>query len=245
MTVTALPTNRGLAASIIAEVSTLCASHGRVIVVEDDLLVEPATLAWLNAGLNAYADDDRVMQISAYQYRVPEFEDRQSGVFQHIAMTWGWATWHRAWSRFDPDANGWREVENRGRTRSDFNAGDAYPFSQMLIKQMTGRLDSWGIRWSWSVFRAGGVTLMPPRSLVTNEGFQEGATHNSVGWAKRFVSGAQPRLWRDEEPPCMPDDVHVSPADESAFRRGLLRTRARRNARVKAVLAWFGFRQFR
>jgi hypothetical protein len=41
--------NRGLAASIISGVSQLCNDHGRVIVVEDDLIVSPSTLTWFNA----------------------------------------------------------------------------------------------------------------------------------------------------------------------------------------------------
>lgn len=239
------PANRGLAKSIITEVTALCERFGRVIVIEDDLVVHPTTLAWLNQGLDAYADDPRVMQISAYQYRVPEFEARSEGNFQRFTTTWGWATWKRAWDHFDPLATGWEEVARPGPARTAFDAGGVYPFSDMLVKQMSGRLDSWGIRWSWSVHRQGGITLMPPRTLVRNDGFVDGATHNSIGALKAYVGGATPRDWTGSAAPELPAVVAVTEAGQAAFRRGLLRTHARRNARIKAVLARLGLKRFR
>lgn len=236
--------NRGLAASIIAEVDALCRSAGRVIVIEDDLVLHPSALDWFNRGLDAYAHDDQVMQIGGYQYRVPEFADRTSGVFQRFVTSWGWATWERAWRRFDPVADGWAAVVDDPAVRRAFDAGGAYPFSDMLERQMRGRLDSWAIRWNWSVFRAGGLSLMPPRTLVRNIGFDDTATHNSLGPLKAFVSGPPPLAWAEDGPPELPAGVGVDPVEEAAFRRGLRRTNAVRNLEIKRVLARAGLRRF-
>lgn len=245
VTILAQQSNRGLAASIIAGVTQLTAEYGRVIVIEDDLIVHPTTLTWLNRGLDAYADDRRVMQIGAYQYRTPEFEARAQGTFQHFATTWGWATWKRAWDMFDPEANGWEAIRTRGPARREFDAGGTYPFSDMLIRQMSGRLDSWGIRWSWTLHQHGGLSLLPPRTLVVNEGFEDGATHNSVGPLKRFAMGRSPVPWDEAFAPDPPDEVECIPWEQAVFRRGLVRTAARRNARIKRLLALLGLRRFR
>lgn len=79
----------GLANSIIGAVTEITESHGRVIVIEDDLILQPAALTWLNSDLNKYAGHDKIMQISAYQHRVPEFAASQVGSFQCFATTWG------------------------------------------------------------------------------------------------------------------------------------------------------------
>lgn len=244
MTILEREVNTGLARSIIGAVDELTTKHGRVIVVEDDLIFHKSTLRWLNAALHEFENDEQVMQVSAYQYRVPEFATRHTGSFQRFATTWGWATWRRAWDRFDPEAAGWEEVRDNPAVQHAFDAGDSYPFSDMLIKQMNGRLDSWGIRWSWAVFRNEGLTLMPPRSLVTNTGMDASGTHNSVGALKKFVSGPTPLLWNENTPPAMPDNVVLSYEDERAFRRGLRRTNAMRNARIKATLARMGMSRF-
>jgi len=236
--------NQGLANSIIGGVTKLTDEFGRAIVIEDDLVVHPTTLSWLNKGLDAYVDDARVMQVSAYQYRVPEFGHKKVGTFQRFATTWGWATWKRAWEKFDPLATGWHEIVTDPATRRAFDCDGTYPFSAMLEKQMAGGLDSWGIRWSLSVFKAGGLTLMPPRTLVRNEGFTDKATHNTLGWAKRFALGPTPQSWERRQAPFLPESAVLIDFEERAFRRGLLRTHALRNARIKSVLASLGMKRF-
>ncbi len=244
MTVVTRESNFGLANSIMSAVTDITRRAGRVIVVEDDLVLQPSSLIWLNSGLDAYEHEERVMQISAYQYRVPEFASRQQGSFQRFATTWGWATWRRAWDKFDAKAIGWESVREDMAVRTAFDAGGVYPFSAMLEKQMAGKVDSWGIRWSWSVFREKGLTLMPPRSLVTNTGMDASGTHNSIGALKRFVSGPAPLLWTAPDPPSLPVGVTLSPDDEGAFRQGLRRTNVMRNARIKAILAGMGLSRF-
>src|SRR5690242_1761747 len=58
--------NLGLAASIVDGVSRVCETHGRVIVVEDDLITSPFFLSYMNDGLNRYADASQVAAISGY-----------------------------------------------------------------------------------------------------------------------------------------------------------------------------------
>jgi GT2 family glycosyltransferase len=46
------PTNRGLANSVIAGVTRVVQEHGRVVVVEDDLVLAPTFLAFMNRSLH-------------------------------------------------------------------------------------------------------------------------------------------------------------------------------------------------
>ena len=48
--------NQGLARSIVGGVSSLCDRFGRVIVVEDDLLVAPSFLDFMNRALERYEE---------------------------------------------------------------------------------------------------------------------------------------------------------------------------------------------
>ena len=60
--------NLGLAKSIMDGVTTLCAEYGRVIVLEDDLVVSPHFLNYMNNALNQYNDVEKVMQIAGYMF---------------------------------------------------------------------------------------------------------------------------------------------------------------------------------
>ena len=171
--------NKGLAASIIEGVGDLVKSYGRVIVIEDDLELSPDFLTYLNKSLDKYENANNVFQISGHVFDVPEFFGRDSALFLPFTSTWGWATWRRSWEKFDPEARGWHNLENNQTLRHRFNVGGNYDYSTMLQVQMNGNLDSWGIRWYWSVFCAGGIILFPPETLVRNIGMDGSGTHGS------------------------------------------------------------------
>lgn len=183
------PENKGLANAIIEGATRLCEEYGRVIVIEDDLIVSPAILTWFNDALTAYEDEQRVMQISGHMFNVPELKNRQVGVFLPITTSWGWATWRRAWNHFDAKAPGWENLETNSHLRRQFNMNGVYPYARMLRRQMNGQVDSWAIRWHWAVFIAEGLTLFPPETFVLNEGNDPKATHKSdQGRARRHIN---------------------------------------------------------
>ena len=85
--------NLGLAASVISGVTDLCQAYGRVIVVEDDLLVARGFLRFMNQALDRYEQDARVMQVSGYMFPVEQRTRLDSTFFCRIPTSWGWATW--------------------------------------------------------------------------------------------------------------------------------------------------------
>ena len=170
--------NFGLARSVITGVSELCEEFGRVIVLEDDLVLAPHALNFMNESLARYEAEDKVMHVSAYMYpvkcKLPE------SFFYREATCWGWATWKRAWQHFEPNsAKLVAEIDERG-LRRDFNNDESMYFYQMLRKQRDGELDSWAIRWYASMFRRDGLALHPGKSLVQNLGFDGSGVHCNV-----------------------------------------------------------------
>ena len=93
--------NRGLADSIVAGVQRVLAEHGRVIVLEDDIVTSPGFLEFMNRGLELYADDEKVMHLSGYMY--PLDLPTRGTAFLRILSCWGWATWARAWRHYEAD----------------------------------------------------------------------------------------------------------------------------------------------
>lgn len=168
--------NVGLAASIIDGVTLLCREHGKVIVVEDDLEVAPTFLEYLNSALDRYEDCPQVMQISGHMFPV-ELDIAQDALFLPFVTSWGWATWDRAWRKFDPAAQGHARLKADRRLRHGFNMEGAYDYFSMLEAQLGGRLDSWAIRWNLSVFMNEGLVLYPRKSLVENKGFDGSGVH--------------------------------------------------------------------
>ena len=168
--------NRGLAESIIYGVSRLCEQYGRVIVVEDDLLLAPNFLAYMNAALERYQDEAQVMQISGHMFPV-DVDVAEDAFFLPFTTSWGWGTWASAWQLLDPAAGGYAELKGDRSRRRAFNMDGAYDYFSMLEDQLAGKVDSWAIRWYLSVFMNKGIVLYPKKSLVQNTGFDGSGTH--------------------------------------------------------------------
>lgn len=174
------PSHLGLAASVIAAVNEVMDRHGQAIVLEDDLELSPAFLKFMQAGLERYAKDPRVMQVSGYMFPIG-LSGEQTCPFLPMISSWGWATWARAWRHFDPDMAGLNRLRGNRQLRRRFDLEDSYPFFSLLEQQAIGQADSWAVRWYLSVFQQQGLTLFPPVSLVRNRGWDGSGTHCTVG----------------------------------------------------------------
>jgi hypothetical protein len=200
--------NHGLARSIISGVTRLCEQYGRVIVVEDDLTVSSTFLDYMNTGLDTFADDPRVMQISGFTFARSDTSPNLAARFLPVTTSWGWATWSRSWRDFDPNSQDSDVMRSNYALRSRFDLGGLFGYYDMLERQKAGCIDSWAIRWYWSVFRGDGLVLYPPTSLVRNDGLDSSGTHTSRSKI----------LWRRlnhellESVPPMPDQVAIDHA---------------------------------
>jgi len=168
--------NLGLARSVVDGVTDLCDRFGRVIVVEDDLVLNPSFLDYMLQALDRYAADENVYQVSGYMFPVAQ-PAKPDAFLLPLITTWGWATWKRAWQIFDWNAAGALEQLRDPALRKQFDLNNSYPYAVMLENQLKGLTNSWGILFWWHVFKAHGLALHPRRSLVWNGGFDGTGTN--------------------------------------------------------------------
>lgn len=179
ITITERAENWGLARSIIDGVTTQINRYGRVIVLEDDLVVAPHFLQFMNDALETYRDEERVGHIQACDFtHDPSLPDT---FLIKWTGSWGWGTWDRAWKHFNVDGKALlTELESRKLTYTfDFNG--KYGYTRMLRRQIEGKNNSWAIRWNASLFLKGILSLNVGKSLVQNEGFDGSGTNCGGG----------------------------------------------------------------
>ncbi|RIW11798.1 hypothetical protein D0X99_20205 [Algoriphagus lacus] len=95
--------NKGLANSIISGVTFVIKKFGKIIVLEDDLIVSRNFLTFMNFSLDFYQSNYQVMQISGFSFPSPKIDKLNGCFFLPITSTWGWATWFRVWNNIDFD----------------------------------------------------------------------------------------------------------------------------------------------
>lgn len=203
--------NWGLARNIIDGVTSQVNSFGRVIVLEDDLVVAPHFLQFMNDALEAYRDEPRIGHIQACDFtKDPALPDT---FLIKWTGSWGWGTWDRAWKHFNPDGQALlRQLEERKLTRTfDFNG--TYGFTRMLRRQVEGKNNSWAIRWNASLFLSDVLSLNVGRSLVQNNGFDGSGTN--CGGGGLYDSS----LWLNPLPVKKISPIEESPKARAAFAR--------------------------
>ena len=165
-------TNFGLGKGLPAGISEVLESQDRIIVVEDDVVVSPGFLEYMNAALDLYADDERVMHVSAFTSRVEMPADHsETTYFYNHTTCWGWGTWRRAWRHFTQDgARLMREIDASGR-RGYINLDNGHEYYWALKYLDEGRSQDWNCYWHVVVSLRGGHCLHPVKSLTDNIGF--------------------------------------------------------------------------
>jgi acetyltransferase-like isoleucine patch superfamily enzyme len=173
--------NKGLADSIVSGVTEVVNRHGRVIVLEDDIVTRKGFLRYMNEALEVYADDDRVMHVSGMIFGTPRCVGTEGTSFLRILSCHGWATWQRAWAHYCHDVDALLEgLKEQGISESKFDIeGNAHFYAQ-LVANRDGRLRTWAVRWYASWLTSGGFSLFPHRSLITNIGHDQTGTHTSA-----------------------------------------------------------------
>jgi hypothetical protein len=167
--------NHGLSRSIIEGVTEVCERFGRAIILEDDIVPSPHFLAYMNAALDRYADEPRVMSIGGFTLDTPA--DLPASFFVDVPFCWGWGVWKRSWAHFEPDgAKLHHEIVSRGLAHR-FDMDGAYPYTEMLADQVQGRNASWAVRWYASTLLADGLTLYPQYAVTRNIGHDGTGTH--------------------------------------------------------------------
>jgi glycosyltransferase involved in cell wall biosynthesis len=167
--------NLGLANSIRKGIDFVLSLAPTVVVIEDDLIMAPSFLQYVNEGLSRFKDDGRIASIQGYQY--PIVPPLQKAVALRGADCWGWATWKNRWQSSMFDAKKLYEQIKLQNLQYEFDLYGAMPYTQMLKDQIDGKIDSWAICWHASMFIQGCVSLYPAESLIVNNGHDGKGTH--------------------------------------------------------------------
>jgi hypothetical protein len=168
-------TNKGLYRSITDGVSAVVSKVGRVIVVEDDILVSPHFLTYMNEALEHFEAEPKVGSIHGYS---PPIANLPNYFFLRGADCWGWATWSDRWALFDADASNLLRKLVSQRLLPEFCASHGSRSLLHLVRRVRKRNQSWAILWHASLFLAERYTLHPGKSFVQNIGHDGSGFHS-------------------------------------------------------------------
>jgi hypothetical protein len=168
--------NQGLTNAVIKGIDLIFQSFDKIIVLEDDLILSPYFLKYINSGLEIYKDVQNVYSINGYIF--PIKTDRVDTFLNPMATSsWGWGTWKSKWGVYEKiNEDNRNKILANVHLTNRFNFAD-YDFSSMILNK-----NSWAINWYFYVFARNGLGVFPSKTLVKNIGFDGSGTNCEVNY---------------------------------------------------------------
>lgn len=151
------------------------------IILEDDCFPSESFFNFCEILLEKYRCDTRVMHISAENPLDDSFGEA-SYYFSKIPHIWGWASWRRAWQKYDVEFQDFEGFIQNNLIENVFPEKYAQKYWNKIFSRVKdGKINTWDYQWTYTLFVNNGLSINPNLNMISNIGFGvEGATHTDV-----------------------------------------------------------------
>jgi len=163
--------NIGLAQSIVSGITKTLIEYDKIIILEDDIKTSKGFLKFMNDALNYYEKNEEVMQVSGFMFPINNNELPDTFFYQANSC-WGWGTWKNSWDLLIDDCDLiLKKLNEKNVNWSEFNSLQGNEFKKQLLKNKSGKMNTWAVKWHSTIKIYGGKVLHPKSSFVSNIGF--------------------------------------------------------------------------
>lgn len=165
--------NQGCGAGVSGAISWAFETEERLIIVEDDCIPSLSFFTFCNAMLEKYQDNERIMNIAGTRWSEDYPIEDCDYFYTRYANIWGWATWKRAWQRYDfymSDYPKFKEKKILNMAEED-NA----PLIKRWLYLFDGLYEqtkkhTWDYQWQYAHYKYNALSINPVKNLITNVG---------------------------------------------------------------------------
>lgn len=150
------------------------------IILEDDCVPDLSFFPYCAEMLERYREDKRIMMVAGLNYFGDQWQCESDYFFSRYVSIWGWATWRRAWAKYDVTMAKWPEV--RAGRKLDSLYSEKYMRAHMKwMFDIThaNNLDTWDLQWAFAFLLGGGLSVVPGMNLISNIGPVGTHTHSA------------------------------------------------------------------
>ena len=171
--------NKGCDEWVPESISWFFSQETKGIILEDDCIIDVNYYLFASELLDKYSEDEEIMNISAMSLKKDVCRNYFDYYFSCYPLTWGWATWKRAWGNYQSTVSqktyrdevvGW--LISRGFSNEEIEYWDKF-FSRLE----SGQVKFWDAKWIYSIWLKKAYSITPNVNLVKNIGYGDDATH--------------------------------------------------------------------
>lgn len=170
-------TNLGCRARVSSGLDWVFSECESAIILEDDCLPDPTFFRFCDELLHYYQHNTGVSMIGGSNLQLGRRRGVHSYYFSRYSHVWGWATWRHAWRLYDVNLSAWKGLRNSNWLKTFFGQPRKAAYWQSVLDSVADGFDTWDFQWMFTNWLHGRLSIIPQSNLVSNIGFEDGATH--------------------------------------------------------------------
>ena len=153
-------------------------SADRGIVLEDDCVPNGSFFMFCKDLLERYKNDESVMHVNGSNFLFGHKRGDASYYVSKYPHVWGWATWKRAWRKYDDALSTFPAFEKSDRMVAIATSDAEKEYWMKFFREIhSGARDGCDVKWLYSIWSNDGFCITPNVNMVTNIGYGLGAGH--------------------------------------------------------------------
>ncbi|MCE2698725.1 MAG: FkbM family methyltransferase [Nostocales cyanobacterium LE14-WE4] len=145
------------------------------IIFEHDCLPHHTFFRYCEELLEKYRDDERIMVISGNNLQFGRKRSEDSYYFSRYSHIWGWATWRRAWKKYDVSIQKWDSLRSSYWLHDLLQNEQATMYWSRIFDHVFNGFNTWDYSLLFSLWINEGLCILPEVNLVSNIGFGSNA----------------------------------------------------------------------
>ena len=131
--------------------------------------------------LDYYRDEENIGVVTGNNFQQGHIRGNASYYFSKYPHCWGWATWKRAWQKYDHEMQLLADLSDEGVIRNYSCAEhECHYWKKVFERVRQNEINSWAYRWTFSTWKHTLLTVTLQKNLVKNIGFGPDATHTKA-----------------------------------------------------------------
>jgi hypothetical protein len=168
--------NLGCRRGVVTAIDWFFANEAEGIILEDDVVPSPDFFRFCSEMLDRYRDEPRIMMVSGTN-QLGAGVTSSSYLLSSLGSIWGWASWRRAWARYDEGMTGWNDAMAISLERRHGRATARY-LRHIFDFHRRHDVDTWDTQWTYTIQATDGLAVLPEANLIRNIGIV--GAHSSI-----------------------------------------------------------------
>lgn len=187
--------NLGCQKAVVSAIDWFFSKVDNGIILEDDCIPSDSFFPYCSELLERYKDDSRIMHVAGTNLHLGRKFSENSYFFSNVTPVWGWATWKRAWGKYDRNLESFQDFF---KNKDQYNIYGRRELQEKLLKYLKlildGKLNTWDYQWEYSVRVNSGLSIYPEVNMIENIGFSAGASTHTNFTDKRIVNNVAKKM---------------------------------------------------